>query len=163
MYACMYVCMYVYIYIYIKDILIHINLYGERGLTRYATKQKHEKKICEKKNANMGSRNRNVLRKIKNKINTLGNLQPGNTFPPTNKVKWDRCTQLTALQLIFSLFSLLVYFLQYKKFMYFLKSSGIHFKRKEGLGGQGGGCRSLGPCAHIHMFHLCLSLIRSIC
>jgi hypothetical protein len=81
----------------------------------------------------------------------LGNLQPGNTFPPINKLKWDRCTQFAVLLVIFSLLSLLVYFLRYKKLMYFLKSSGIHYKRNEGLGGRGGGCRSFGPCAHTYV------------
>lgn len=57
------------------------------------------------------------------------------------------------LLLIFSLVSLLAYFLQYKKLLYFLKGMWytMQNENKELRGRAEGGCRSLGPCAQTHI------------
>jgi len=82
-------------------------------------------------------------------------LQTGNAFPPINKLKWDICTKFTVLLLllIFSLVSLLAYFLQYKKLLYVLKVMWYTMqKENKGLRGRAeGGSRSLGPCAQTHI------------
>lgn len=104
-----------------------------------------------------------LLSKNQEKIKILVNFQTGNMFPSINKLKWDRCTHFRVLLLRFSLVSLLAYFLQYKKLV--LLPEVIWYslqKENKGLGGQEG-YAEVWDHVHTHMFHLCLSLIRSIC